>query len=216
MPKDDSKAFRHEAGASAGSNNNDDDSKDKPKKVLRACDACHHRRVRCNHENPCDNCLRLNISCTWIKASKGKQASGRRIDLLRKGHNPAAATDLVPSPPGARLPAEHAAITNPSPSASRAILPPPGHSHPHPHPHPHAHSPRHYPPPPAGSAAMSPPGVPSQRQLSVPDHGRLQPLLPRRSLRLSQLVRRIRQIRWQLRRWPFRSRPAAITVLPLV
>ncbi|KAI3486144.1 hypothetical protein L1887_50285 [Cichorium endivia] len=118
------------------------------------------RRVRCNHENPCDNCLRLNISCTWIKASKGKQASGRRIDLLRKGHNPAAATDLVPSPPGARLPAEHAAITNPSPSASRAILPPPGHSHPHPHPHPHAHSPRHYPPPPAGSAAMSPPGVP--------------------------------------------------------
>lgn len=160
MPEDDSKAFRHEAGASAGSNNNDDDSKDKPKKVLRACDACHHRRVRCNHENPCDNCLRLNISCTWIKASKGKQASGRRIDLLRKGHNPAAATDLVPSPPGARLPAEHAAITNPSPSASRAILPPPGHSHPHPHAHPHAHSPRHYPPPPAGSAAMSPPGVP--------------------------------------------------------
>ncbi|EPQ30683.1 uncharacterized protein PFL1_01584 [Pseudozyma flocculosa PF-1] len=71
------------------------DRTDPKKTIRRACDACHHRRVRCNHANPCDNCVRLGIPCSWIKASKGKQASGRRIDLLRKGHNPAAG-DLGP------------------------------------------------------------------------------------------------------------------------
>ncbi|KAJ9478882.1 C6 transcription factor [Pseudozyma hubeiensis] len=148
MPKHDAKAQRDDASRE------DDDGKGKPKKVLRACDACHHRRVRCNHNNPCDNCIRLNINCTWIKASKGKQASGRRIDLLRKGHNPAA-SELTPSPPNQRPPTEHPPITAPSPSGSRIILPPPGHAQPS------ARSPRHYAPPNLGPSAMSPPGQPA-------------------------------------------------------
>ncbi|UTT94546.1 hypothetical protein NDA17_007324 [Ustilago hordei] len=158
MPKDDSKNYRHDAAASgSAAAKDDDDTKDKPKKVLRACDACHHRRVRCNHNNPCKNCIRLNINCTWIKASKGKQASGRRIDLLRKGHNPAAA-DLPHSPSNARpLSDQHAPMTAPSPSGLRVILPPPGGAGP---PASHSHSPRHYAPP-SGSSAMSPPGMPA-------------------------------------------------------
>ncbi|TKY85981.1 hypothetical protein EX895_004806 [Sporisorium graminicola] len=157
MPKDDSKNHhpRPDAGASASSATDDADTKGKPKKVLRACDACHHRRVRCNHNNPCDNCIRLNINCTWIKASKGKQASGRRIDLLRKGHNPAA-SELPPSPSSQQRPlSEHAPMTAPSPSGSRIVLPPPGHAQPP------ANSPRHYPQPPSAPSAMSPPGLPA-------------------------------------------------------
>nr|QBH67448.1 hypothetical protein UE_1382 [Ustilago esculenta] len=153
MPKDDFKTYRQDASASASASKAEDDAKDKPKKVLRACDACHHRRVRCNHNNPCDNCIRLNINCTWIKASKGKQASGRRIELLRKGHNPAAA-ELPPLPTNPRPSSEHPSMTVPSTSGSRVIFPPPG------APPPPSHSPRHYPPPP-GASAMSPPGLPA-------------------------------------------------------
>lgn len=148
MPKHDSKAHREDAAR------DEDESKGKPKKVLRACDACHHRRVRCNHNNPCDNCIRLNINCTWIKASKGKQASGRRIDLLRKGHNPAA-SELPPSPPNPRPSTEHAPVTAPSPSGSRIILPPPGYGQPP------SHSPRPYAPPNHATSGMSPPGLPA-------------------------------------------------------
>ncbi|SNX82121.1 related to transcription activator amyR [Melanopsichium pennsylvanicum] len=149
MPKVDSKTY-----ASGSAPVDDvDEVKDKPKKVLRACDACHHRRVRCNHNNPCDNCIRLNINCTWIKASKGKQASGRRIDLLRKGHNPAAA-DLPPCPPNQTSSAGHPPITAPSSSGSRGIPPPNG-----PVP-PITHSPRNYQPH-ATASAMSPPGPPA-------------------------------------------------------
>lgn len=144
MPKHDAKAQRDHTVTA-----DDDDTKGKPKKVLRACDACHHRRVRCNHNNPCDNCIRLNINCTWIKASKGKQASGRRIDLLRKGHNPAA-SELPPSPPNPRPSTDHASIIAPSPSGSRIILPAPTNIQPS------SHSPRLYAP-----YAMSPPGLPA-------------------------------------------------------
>ncbi|PWY98865.1 hypothetical protein BCV70DRAFT_164252 [Testicularia cyperi] len=165
MPKDDPNKNKlgGSADISASATTNDDDDvstasaattagakENKPKKVLRACDACHHRRVRCNHNNPCDNCIRLNINCTWIKASKGKQASGRRIELLRKGHNPAAGELAEPSASTASgVNRAHPGMAQQSgplpPSASRVLnLPPP-------------QSPRHLPPP---TSAMSPPAMP--------------------------------------------------------
>ncbi|PWN47697.1 hypothetical protein IE53DRAFT_235554 [Violaceomyces palustris] len=101
--------------------------KSEPKKtVKRACDACHHRRVRCNHNDPCDNCVRLGTQCTWYKAKKGKQASGKRIEYLRRGFNPALSDDeqraLVN---GERPSGIHVPIGGPS--TESAGFPPPSH-----------------------------------------------------------------------------------------
>lgn len=37
-----------------------------------ACDACHIRRVKCSHDQPCAHCTRLGLTCTYTKASSAK------------------------------------------------------------------------------------------------------------------------------------------------
>lgn len=37
-----------------------------------ACDACHIRRVKCSHEQPCAHCSRLGLTCTYTKAHTAK------------------------------------------------------------------------------------------------------------------------------------------------
>ncbi|KAL9931838.1 hypothetical protein V8E36_009388 [Tilletia maclaganii] len=59
--------------------------------LKRACDQCNLRRVKCSHEHPCAHCVRLRITCTYWKAARGKESSGKRIEKLRRDQALAAA-----------------------------------------------------------------------------------------------------------------------------
>lgn len=59
----------------------------------RSCNACNRRKVRCNKQSPCDNCVRLGFECTFpppgrkartrpIKSSKAELIS--RLSLLER------------------------------------------------------------------------------------------------------------------------------------
>ncbi|KAG2184403.1 hypothetical protein INT43_000312 [Umbelopsis isabellina] len=56
----------------------------KEKRVQRACDQCNFRRVKCSHDQPCSNCRRYDVDCSYWKASRGIEASGSRIASLRR------------------------------------------------------------------------------------------------------------------------------------
>lgn len=69
---------------------------------------CNFRRVKCSHEDPCHHCRRHDIQCTYVKASRGREITGRRISSLKRQHNQAfssktdrrrSTTDRSPSPP---------------------------------------------------------------------------------------------------------------------
>lgn len=40
-------------------------SSQKPKRVSKACTSCKRRKIKCNGENPCINCINYNCSCTY-------------------------------------------------------------------------------------------------------------------------------------------------------
>lgn len=45
--------------------------------------------MKCSHDQPCNNCRRYDVDCTYWKASRGIEASGRRIaSLKRLRHGP--------------------------------------------------------------------------------------------------------------------------------
>ncbi|KAM3581906.1 hypothetical protein VKS41_006062 [Umbelopsis sp. WA50703] len=56
----------------------------KEKRIQRACDQCNFRRVKCSHDQPCNNCRRYDIDCTYWKAARGIEASGSRIASLKR------------------------------------------------------------------------------------------------------------------------------------
>ncbi|KAJ2958161.1 hypothetical protein NQZ79_g6254 [Umbelopsis isabellina] len=54
------------------------------KRVQRACDQCNFRRVKCSHDQPCNNCRRYDVDCTYWKAARGIESSGSRIASLKR------------------------------------------------------------------------------------------------------------------------------------
>ncbi|KAK0565575.1 hypothetical protein OC844_001165 [Tilletia horrida] len=68
--------------------------------LKRACDQCNLRRVKCSHEHPCAHCVRLRITCTYWKAARGKESSGKRIEKLRREQALAAAAAAAASGAG--------------------------------------------------------------------------------------------------------------------
>ncbi|KAL2061209.1 hypothetical protein VTL71DRAFT_7482 [Oculimacula yallundae] len=52
----------------------------KVRKIRQACDCCHARKIRCDGENPCKNCLVTELQCTYLAIPKKKGPKGRRIN----------------------------------------------------------------------------------------------------------------------------------------
>jgi hypothetical protein len=48
----------------------------KPPKVKQACDCCHARKIRCDGNNPCNNCQTTNLPCTYLLVPKKKGPKG--------------------------------------------------------------------------------------------------------------------------------------------
>ncbi|KUJ18823.1 uncharacterized protein LY89DRAFT_696272 [Mollisia scopiformis] len=47
-------------------------------KIKQACDACHLRKVRCDGDKPCANCLGTDLQCTYLAVPKKKGPKGKR------------------------------------------------------------------------------------------------------------------------------------------
>jgi hypothetical protein len=60
-------------------------------KVRQACDCCHTRKIRCDANDPCGNCVASEVTCTYLsipkkKGPKGPRASrGLRVIETREG-----------------------------------------------------------------------------------------------------------------------------------
>ena len=46
----------------------------KPRKIERSCLLCHQRKIRCNKQSPCSNCVRADVLCCY----PGPQTTERR------------------------------------------------------------------------------------------------------------------------------------------
>ncbi|KAE8225112.1 hypothetical protein CF319_g2089 [Tilletia indica] len=93
--------------SSSGNNNNNNNNsagKQTGQPLKRACDQCNLRRVKCSHEHPCAHCVRLRINCTYWKAARGKESSGKRIEKLRREQALAAAAAASHGPPAPNIP----------------------------------------------------------------------------------------------------------------
>ncbi|KAE8449311.1 hypothetical protein EG329_008212 [Mollisiaceae sp. DMI_Dod_QoI] len=47
-------------------------------KVKQACDCCHARKIRCDGEKLCANCLSTDLTCTYLAVPKKKGPKGKR------------------------------------------------------------------------------------------------------------------------------------------
>lgn len=45
----------------------------------RSCHDCNRRKVRCNKESPCDNCVRLGIECTFPSPGRKPRATIKKV-----------------------------------------------------------------------------------------------------------------------------------------
>lgn len=50
--------------------------------VIRACDACHRRKVKCDGTNPCHNCRTAQLGCTYHAIPEKKVPKGSRAKAL--------------------------------------------------------------------------------------------------------------------------------------
>lgn len=54
----------------------------------RSCHDCNRRKVRCNKESPCDNCVRLGVECTYPppgrKPRKTPRKPSKKSELLSR------------------------------------------------------------------------------------------------------------------------------------
>ncbi|KAL8748365.1 MAG: hypothetical protein Q9184_007356, partial [Pyrenodesmia sp. 2 TL-2023] len=48
----------------------------------RACDACHRRKVRCNGQQSCGNCLQAGLACTYDAIPQKKGPKGSRAKVI--------------------------------------------------------------------------------------------------------------------------------------
>ncbi|KAH6689632.1 RING-3 [Plectosphaerella plurivora] len=70
----------------------------RPVKVQQACDACHTRKVRCNGNKPCSNCLNP-VDCTYLAVHKKTGPKGpRHVRRQQFRQSPIPATKSRPSP----------------------------------------------------------------------------------------------------------------------
>lgn len=49
------------------------------KRVSKACDICRAKKIRCNGEEPCVNCEKFNLGCTYTHVIKRRQAAPTRV-----------------------------------------------------------------------------------------------------------------------------------------
>ncbi|ORY85724.1 fungal-specific transcription factor domain-domain-containing protein [Protomyces lactucae-debilis] len=74
------------------------------KRISRACDSCYSLRTKCNGENPCQQCVKTSIPCTFDRARKKRGKAARKE---QDGHR-------EPEPLAARPPPVHAYRAGPS------------------------------------------------------------------------------------------------------
>jgi hypothetical protein len=53
-----------------------------PHAPKRACDGCHRRKVKCNGDNPCQNCGAASIACTYHSVPQKKGPKGSRAKVI--------------------------------------------------------------------------------------------------------------------------------------
>ncbi|KAN0089883.1 hypothetical protein V8E51_018462 [Hyaloscypha variabilis] len=58
----------------------------KPPKVKQACDCCHARKVRCDGEEPCANCVAAELRCSYIIVPKKTGPKGPRARTLPRAY----------------------------------------------------------------------------------------------------------------------------------
>ncbi|KAI3571810.1 AflYd/sugR/sugar regulator [Fusarium oxysporum f. sp. albedinis] len=58
---------------------------EKPKaRTSRPCDGCSFRRVRCNGGNPCNECKKRSLECTFLRAPRKRGPKGPRVSTSEK------------------------------------------------------------------------------------------------------------------------------------
>jgi hypothetical protein len=58
---------------------------EKPKaRTSRPCDGCSLRRVRCNGGNPCNECRKRSLECTFLRAPRKRGPKGPRVSTSQK------------------------------------------------------------------------------------------------------------------------------------
>ncbi|QDS78077.1 hypothetical protein FKW77_003665 [Venturia effusa] len=65
------------------------------KRLIRACDACSRRKVKCGEEFPCRNCVDLGMECTFERALK-RRGPPNRVAQEIKRHKVGGNDDLIP------------------------------------------------------------------------------------------------------------------------
>ncbi|KAE9987686.1 hypothetical protein EG328_001919 [Venturia inaequalis] len=76
------------------------------KRLVRACDACSRRKVKCGEEFPCRNCVDLGMECTFERALKRRGPPNRVAQEIKRhkvdGHDESIPVSSVP-PSGASI-----------------------------------------------------------------------------------------------------------------
>lgn len=67
------------------------------KRVLKACDACKRRKVKCNGQERCQQCAHLGLRCVYSKTGK-QRSQGKRGHVISEFRNQTANASAI-SPP---------------------------------------------------------------------------------------------------------------------
>jgi len=59
-------------------------SKLKRKRSSKACDACHKKKIKCNGNNPCSNCIDSKIPCVFSPRTKKRGPRAGYIGIMEK------------------------------------------------------------------------------------------------------------------------------------